>query len=159
MLVHSAASELNTQPVHKIPFINALLAHARVPTLSSTLSLTDGRDSVAAVFFFSLYISFNSFVLHVADALRLVSLIDIIFLSFIDIQRHSVRYILPDYDFASARTPLERLAIDSCLICISFALLTYLFVILILMLFVIFLSLTRWHVSYVYRRFVLYLIG
>lgn len=108
MLVHPAASELNTQPVQKIPFINAVLARARVPTLSSSLSLTDGRGSVSLSFFFFFRISFN-FCRSCTLQTRLVSLIDIIIIvfSFVDIQPHSVRYILPNYDFASARTPLK----------------------------------------------------
>jgi len=60
MLVYPAASELNTQPVHKILFINALPAHARVRTLSSLLSLINGRNFVSRFFSFTFHLTCRS---------------------------------------------------------------------------------------------------
>lgn len=148
MLVYPAASELNTQPVHKIPFINALSLldafHLKFLAFSRPITPTRSRLSLCR-FFFYLHICFNLFrSLHVGRIASLVSLVVIIFsfLFFFFVYRHSQKrcpfnsrclachnFVLPRKFTETSREnrKLSRFASRS-------ALLTYSFVIFILML-------------------------
>lgn len=112
MLVYPAASELNTQPVHKIHFINALsLPDAfHLKFLAFSRPITDGRGCRSVVFFIYIFVS-TYFVLCTSDALqRLISFVVINFLIFFSfVYRHSQNAIqfslcLACNNFASAQT-------------------------------------------------------
>lgn len=171
MLVYPAASELNTQPVHKIPFINALFSLPETRSiLSSSLSLVRSptAEVVALSFFIYIFVSNLFRSLHVVGrpASRLARcyyfLFFFSFFFFVFIatlaERHSVLAVLACNNFASAQTHRNsRLAIAVLVsFCITIALHTYSFVIFILTLRYLFSFLSLYLCWHVYVLFVLY---
>lgn len=157
MLVYPAASELNTQPVHKIPFINALSLpdafHLKF------LAFDHRRLRLSLCRFSFTYFVSTYFVRCTSDALRLVSFVVILFFRLASLAERRSRCLACN-NFASAQThrnvsrsSLSRFASRSLCSLIRSLFSSWHYVI-----FFSFLSLYLcWHV-YVYS-YVLYLVG
>jgi len=101
MLVYPAASELNTQPVHKIPFINALsLPDAfHLKFLAFSRPITDGRGCRSVVFHLPILFQLISLAARQTHCVSSHSLLLLYFMFFFRLsslaERHSVLAVLP----------------------------------------------------------------